>query len=63
MNAVVPDAFKHGQGSHAAFDGYAIPGMSHGIEAALGYILCGITAIVIFLLVAKILSAFVKSKE
>lgn len=63
LNAVVPDAFKHGQGYHAAFDGYAIPGMNHGIEAALGYILCGITAIVIFLLVAKILSAFVKSKE
>lgn len=63
LNAVVPDAFKHGQGYHAALDGYTFPGMTHGLEAALGYILCGLTAIVIFLLVAKILSGFVKNKK
>lgn len=59
LPAIMPEGFKRGNNYHALFDGYAIPGMSHGLSLAIGYILCALTAIVIFLLVAKIVQAFI----
>lgn len=58
--AIMPSVLSHENSYHAIFDGYTIPGMSHGISLALGYILCAISAIVIFLLIAKIVGAFMK---
>lgn len=63
LPAIMPEGFKHSGGFHAIFDGYAISGLSHGLGAALGYILCAVTAIVIFLLIAKIIGAFMKPEE
>lgn len=59
LPAVMPKAFTHNNGYHAIFDGYAIPGMSHGVSLALGYILCAASAIIIFLLIAKIIQAII----
>ena len=55
----MPTAMQHGNSYHALFDGYAIPGLNGPVTQALGYILCGITAIVIFMLVTKIISALI----
>lgn len=58
LPTIMPQGLKDSSHYHALFDGYTIPGMSHGISLALGYILCAISAIVIFLLIAKIIEAF-----
>lgn len=57
LPSIVPKAMQHGNSYHALFDGYAIPGMNGHFTQALGYILCGVTAIIIFMLVSKILTA------
>lgn len=63
LKAVLPQSFTRKQSYHAALDGYAIPGMDSGWQAAIGYILCAITAILIFIIVARIIGAMVGGKK
>ena len=59
----MPTAMQHGSSYHALFDGYAIPGLNGPVTQAIGYILCGVTAIIIFMLVTKIISALLNKDD
>lgn len=59
----MPKGMAHGSGYHALFDGYAIPGLNGTITQAIGYILCAVTAIIVFMLVTKIISYFISSNQ
>lgn len=62
LNPVIPESFNHNS-YHAAFADYTIPGMDSGWQAAIGYILCGITAVVIFVLLGKIITALINIRK
>lgn len=63
LKAVLPQSFTRKPVYHAAFSDYTIPGMDSGWQAAVGYILCAITAILIFVIIARIVSALVNGEK
>ncbi|MBR6434133.1 MAG: hypothetical protein IKS62_00755 [Aeriscardovia sp.] len=59
LKAVLPQSFTRKQEYHAAFNDYTIPGLDSGWQAAIGYILCAITAILVFVIVTRVISALI----
>lgn len=59
----LPKALQKEGSYHALFDGYALPGWDVGAKAALGYILCGLTAILVFLLLVKLATVLLHKED